>query len=768
MTSFALEPIYGSVLVAIAAAIGIVLVAVIFTPPTTNPNHRRWLIILRCLAGLALLLVVFRPSLIRTDKKPADATLVVAVDLSRSMTLPDSDGADRWTTQLKAWRELAEGLRDYEETLDVQLIGYDRMTRAMPNAAPGVLDEVTPDGDLTDLSQAAAFSLQTAGVNPLAGVVFMGDGRHTAPLASADPKDGSRTQTMGAQRSVETLNSMGVPFWSIPIGPAGGASATRDAGVDGLAESFQLFAGNEFDVSFQLQARGLAGVEVPVRLTWIDEDGKRTDAADRFVIAETSDKVTGMVVPLTSPAPGAYRLEVEAAKQKGELVTRNNRQTAFVEVREGGGRILVLEGTLRPEQTFLRRALRRFPDLDLRFKWLRQDRKWPVNLDNWLQPGKFDIYIIGDLDAAALGDNQLKQLAETVSEGAGLVMLGGYQTYGAGGYANSPLAPVLPVRMDASRRRDINSPRPPAESDTTQMPGPLAIQLRKVHPITDLGGDEPASVWRQLPELTGANRFVGPKVAPGIDILLETADQQPLMVVGEYGRGRVACLAFDSTYRWWRHGNSEAHRRFWRQVMLWLLSREETAGDRVTIKLDSRRFPIQRPPEFRASVQTVEQRETSPQLVAEVVDSAGETTPITVSTENAGDDLSTAIRGALPTLEPGFYRLRVSPASDDTIQPAELAFQAVDESRELAQAMADPVYLRQLAEITADHGGAAFSADEVDQLLSTIAKRRRQAETPIIEKFRLGDGPITGWILFALFAGCLSTEWYLRRRWGLA
>ena len=188
-----------------------------------------------------------------------------------------------------------------------------------------------------------------------------------------------------------------------------------------------MFAGNEFDVAFQLQARGLSGVEVPVRLSWIDAEGKRTVAADRFLIPENSDEMTGMVVPLIAPQPGAYRLQVEAITQSGELVTGNNRQTAFVEIREGGGRILVLEGALRPEQTFLRRSLRRFPDLDLRYKWLRTDRTWPVDLDDWLQGGKFDVYILGDLDAAALGDDQLKQLAQTVAKGAGLITLGGFQ-----------------------------------------------------------------------------------------------------------------------------------------------------------------------------------------------------------------------------------------------------------------------------------------------------------------------------------------------------
>ncbi len=771
MNSFALEPMYGSILVALAAAAAVVIVVAVFTPPTANPGHRRVLILLRSIAAIALLLVVFRPSIIRTDKRPADATLVVAVDLSRSMTLPDNESTDRWTTQVKAWRQLAEGLKQFQETLDVQLVGYDRAPRMMADAGVDGLDEFRPEGDLTDLSQAVAFSLQAAGANPLAGVVFMGDGRHTAPLAATNPNDRDRvnTQALGAQRTVETFNAMGVPFWSIPIGPAGGALESRDAAIEGLDDSFQLFAGNEFDVSFQLLARGLAGVEVPVRLTWIDTEGNRSDAADRSIIAEASDELVGMVIPLIAPKPGAYRLEVEAVKQSGELVTGNNRQTAFVDIREGGGRILFLEGTLRPEQTFLRRALRRFPDLDLRFKWIRRDRRWPVDLDDWLQPGKFDIYIIGDLDAAALGDDQLQELAETVAQGAGLITLGGYQAYGSGGYADSPLADVLPIRMDPSRRRDVNSPRPPGGDNEAHIPGPLPIQLRRAHPITDLGGQDPPSVWRQLPPLTGANRLVGAKVAPGVEVLLQTADQQPLMVVGEYGRGRVASLAFDSTWRWWRDGKSEMHRRFWRQTMLWLLSREETGGDRIVLELDARRFAIENPPEFRARVGSVDENAPQRELVAEIIDANDVATAVAFSTESTEGAGATAIKGMIPKLEPGFYRLRVRSAqASDSIQPAELAFQAVDESRELAQPMADPVYLRQLAEITADHGGAAFTADEVEALIETVASRRRQAETPIIEKYRLGDGPISGWILFALFTGCLSAEWLLRRRWGLA
>jgi uncharacterized membrane protein len=751
MTSFAVEPIYGSVLLALIAATVTYVVILLVTPPTDNPRQRRWLIALRSTAALALLLALLRPTLLRTDNRPADAALIIAVDTSKSMTLPAGTGDDRWAVQTEVWRKLANSIFEIDETLDVRLVAYDQTTRQI-EAQPDTLDALKPTGDLTDLAAGGLAAIQAAEGQPIAGIVMMGDGTQTAPQKGA-----------GIGRVAETLDSLGVPFWTVPIGPAGGESASRDVAIDALQESYQLFAGNDVDVQFQVFARGLVGVDVPVRLTWIASDGTTTEVAERRVAATKSNQMTPLTIRLTAPPPGTYRLRVEAERQDGELVTTNNVQTAFVDVREGGGRILYLEGSLRNEQMLLRRSLRRFQDLDLTFRPILKDtsRRWPVDLNDLLEPGKFDIYIIGDLDANALGKEQLGELADAVSDGAGLVTLGGFQTYGAGGYADSGLTDVIPLRMDPARRKSIDAE---TANRTDQRTDAISIQLVRRHPITDLGGDDPAQAWKQLPNLVGANRLIGPKVAPGVEVLLETSDQQPLLVIGQYGRGRTAALAFDSTWRWWRGGNRDAHRRFWRQLMLWLLSREES-GDDIVIEMDSRRFTGNNPPQFTASIQSIGDALVDANLVAELIDESGNASPLDVTKQQAGS----AIRGVLPKTNPGFYRLRVRPENDSTsLQTEEMAFQSVDESRELASPMADPVFLRQLAAMTADHGGAAFAPDEIDALIETIKNRRRAAETPIVKKFRLGDGPLSGWILFTLFAGMLSAEWFLRRRWGLA
>lgn len=756
MTQFAFEPIYGSWLVAVLAAAAIVAVIVLLTPPTVNRTHRRWLIGLRVLAAAVLLLTVFRPALVRTDRRPAPASLVVAVDRSQSMTLPDGEGSDRWTTQQQAWQQLARGLERLDRSLNVRLLAYDRDARPLEDVGPDALKSIEPEGDLTDLSAATSASMQVAAGEPLAGIVVMGDGTQTAP-------SGPRS----AEQVVETLDSLGVPLWSVPIGPAGGATEARDVAVEALPESYQLFAGNEVDIEFEMRLRGFAGSEVPVRLSWIDEAGEAEEVAIRGVVAEKSLDTAAVSVPLIAPEPGSYRLQVQADLQPGELVSKNNSQVAFVDVREGGGRVLYLEGTARLEQTFLRRALRRFPDLDLTYRWIAQDtsQRWPIDLNDWFEPGKFDIYIIGDLDADAIGDQQLQQLADAVAAGAGLVTLGGFQTYGPGGYADSPLAEVMPVRMNpALRRRGA----PSGEDAPGQITGPLPIRLARSHPVTELGEGDPSAVWQGLPELPGANRLVGPKPVPGVQVLLETPEEDPLLVIGEYGRGRTAAVAFDSTWRWWRAGFDEQHRQFWRQLVLWLLGRDTSEGNQINIELDARRFASGDPPAFRAGVQTLGE-EVDVELIAEVIDGQGNQRNVQVTAAAGTSDEPATIRGELPELEPGFYKLRVRAAdAESPLDPAFLAFQVVDESRELAQPMADPVYLRQLADLTADHGGAAFTPDQMDRLLDVIAQRRRRAETTIVEKLRLGDGPISGWLLFVVFGSALSVEWWLRRRWGLA
>jgi hypothetical protein len=145
----------------------------------------------------------------------------------------------------------------------------------------------------------------------------------------------------------------------------------------------------------------------------------------------------------------------------------------------------------------------------------------------------------------------------------------------------------MPITMDRLERQDFDAPL----RQDLHLAGPLRMRPSGSHPLTSLASDaENAAAWERLPPLAGANKFVAVKEAAGVRVVAETEAGQPLLVVGEYGRGRVAAMAGDSTYRWAMQGFDAAHRRFWRQVVLWLVGREDREQDQVWVKLDQRRF----------------------------------------------------------------------------------------------------------------------------------------------------------------------------------
>src|SRR5581483_8170019 len=80
----------------------------------------------------------------------------------------------------------------------------------------------------------------------------------------------------------------------------------------------------------------------------------------------------------------------------------------------------------------------------------------------------YDVVVLGDVSAArfALGDpDAVAKLARLVKDkNTGLLLLGGYDTFAAGGWDKTPLASLLPVKMDKQGQMEVAARvRPTAE-----------------------------------------------------------------------------------------------------------------------------------------------------------------------------------------------------------------------------------------------------------------------------------------------------------------
>ena len=102
-------------------------------------------------------------------------------------------------------------------------------------------------------------------------------------------------------------------------------------------------------------------------------------------------------------------------------------------------------------------------------------------------------------------------------------------------------------------------------------------------------------------------------------------------------------------------------------------------------------------------------------------------------------------------------------AKGETVGSATARFSVSDQDVELDQPAAEPTLMASLARMTADAGGAGLAPEELPDLLERLKAKTEEFEEEIVETVTLWDR----WPPLAMFVGLLSTEWFLRKRWGL-
>lgn len=212
--------------------------------------------------------------------------------------------------------------------------------------------------------------------------------------------------------------------------------------------------------------------------------------------------------------------------------------------------------------------IERFADTNLSFDFMPNHEvslRFPSDLEAM---SAYDVIVISDAPADSfllhpdslagkVMPNRLKLLGDYVRKGGGFAMIGGWMSFGGfngkAHYAYSPLADLLPVEI-ASHDDRMEAPE-----------GMYPEAVVSEHEI--LNGL--AKTW---PDFLGYNRLV----SVGGDTLLrfrETGD--PLLVVDEIGRGRVACFSSDILPHWGspRFQEWPDYVPFWTQFFTWLARR---------------------------------------------------------------------------------------------------------------------------------------------------------------------------------------------------
>ncbi|HZN33488.1 MAG TPA: glutamine amidotransferase, partial [Pirellulaceae bacterium] len=588
MSRLGFEPILDSYLaVALFALVLVLLLGVTPQFGSLTRSRRITLVALRALVVLLAVLAMLRPTWITTIHEPRTSVLLLLLDASRSMILPADGGSrTRWEAQSQAFAAARDELARLAGKTEVRVFAYDNRLLPLEFSGGQIKLPQDPAGQQTDIGTTLHEALRGEQGKRVAAVLLSGDGVQTAfePLI----------ETQEAARKLR--DDFAAPLYTVTFGLSGNAAQARDLAIERLDEQFTVFVKNEVVIRGLVRVRGYVKQDLPIELLLVDEKNQPQTIGRRTIQAAEDNQQVEVEFTYTPQTPGHYRLTLRADKQPGELVEKNNKLDAYLTVLEGGLRVLYLDGESRFERKFLRWALDASPDIELddavipRRSQVAESGQpgWPVDLGPDFAAGKYDAYILGDLDAAALGQANLEKLAQEVGQrGKGLLMIGGRSSFGRGHYFDTPLRDALPIVIDRIEGAEFGD----AALERFFLPGPIQMVPAGPHAITRLTGDaDNAAAWSKLPPLAWANKFAGVKQVPGVRILLQSPQGQPLLVSGEFGAGRTLAFAGESTYLWRMHDFQKEHNRFWRQVILWLVKRDDLNRDEVWIRLDQRRF----------------------------------------------------------------------------------------------------------------------------------------------------------------------------------
>jgi len=735
-------------LLAAAGALG--LIAWTYRRPLGRAGRgdRAVLLGLRGMAVAVLLACLFRPTLVVSSVVPQQNYLAVLVDDTRSMQIADEGGAARGEF-VEATFGAADSplLRALEDQFQVRYFRFSGDVERLPGAGG-----LTYEGMRTSIAPALARVREELGSLPLSGIVLVTDG--------ADGAEVMEGPVSPMSEALVSLRASGVPVFAVGVGQP---TFDRDIEVSRVSAPREALKGTSLVVDLVVSQTGYAGRTVPLV---VEEEG-RIIASQEITLPRAGEPAP-VRVEFRADEAGTRRFRFRIPVQEGERVLENNVQEAQVQVRAGPQKILYFEGEPRFEVAFLRRAVAQDSLLQLVVlqrtadsRYMRLDVDSAGELFSGFPTTREELFsyrgvVLGSVEASHFTHEQLRMLAEFVSErGGGLLMLGGRNSFAEGGYAGTPLADVLPVTLDGRFSRDT------LWFDTLQV---RLTREGAAQPALRVAGTDAESEarWRTVPAPTTYNR-VG-ALRPGAIALLagtsrRTREETPLLSWQRYGRGQAFALPVQDTWIWQMHADmpleDETHQRFWRQLLRWLVT---GAPDAVMASAAADRVAPGEAVRLAANVADARFASlNNARVTARVIapDGAESELPLAWSAGREGE-----YRGSFVTNGNGVYEVLVSAQHEGLeLQARPVFVHAGETDEEFFSAQMRAPLLRRIA---AETGGRFYTSASVSRLPEDLVYAGRGIT--LTEEKDLWDAPIFFLLLMALLAG----EWAWRRARGLA
>ena len=549
----------------------------------------------KALAAILLAACLLDPVRVTETPKKGANELVILADNSASLAIAEKPGDKTRGEQLRAalsgqGKDWAPWLEKLRSTFRVRLQSVDERVHGISDAT-----ELNFGGRQSAIASAVKAARDRAG-SSVAAVVVLSDGNATdAAEWNVAPNDTS------------------APVFSVL---AGEVAPERDLSLAEVSALQTTFEDSPVSITAKVTHTGFAGVEVAVRV--LDEAGKVLTTEKHKLDAQQPQHVFRLRLAVAKPGVSIFKVvvgEVSEDKGKTEATLANNERYLAVDRGAGPYRVLYIAGRPNWDFKFLRRAIaldpevqmpsliriaKREPKFDFRgrsgetsnplFRGFAGEQQtdaqrydqpvltrfgmkdkeelvdgFPKNAETLMS--EYRAIIIDDLEAEFFTQEQMNLIERFVSQrGGSLLMLGGVESFGAGGYDNTPVGRMLPVYLD---KRGTSEHVQDAKFDITREGW--------LEPWTRLRSEQDQDEQRlaQMPAFWAVNQSTS--IKPGATILASVTDAKqrrfPALVMQRYGTGRTVALTIGDLWRWGMKdaGQHADMDKAWRQLLRWMV-----------------------------------------------------------------------------------------------------------------------------------------------------------------------------------------------------
>src|SRR5438132_2175152 len=573
MRSIDWSPAHGvAFYLALGIALGLILL--LARQLARSPTARSWpLLILRAAVLATLVTLLLNPVRLSENRLPPRLPeMVFLVDWWRRMALAHP------SSRLDQVKDVLAKTRRLLSAGDQTRISLYRFGQELVAAASAA--DLHPDDEATRLFESLE-RLPSRFEGAPNGIVIFSDGRTT--------DTGDFAELAAAYQRLK------VPLHVFPVGDP---NASGDVAIQDLIAPRDAPPGSRVPVHVVLRSHGFAGQRTEVQIRSLTDPRRQPLATFPLTLQEG---IQACDLVLTQDR-SAGQLVAEVLPLAGEATQENNRVPFQITSRQDKIRVIYMEGTVSPpeEYRFIQDALQEDPNIECVSMLVNEQLAAQPVLYRVHDPSRgfpttraelftYDVVICSDIARGAFTQQQLDWTAELVAQrGGGFVMIGGFTSFGSGKWNQTVWDGLVPVEMTGGEGYYHNQTfrvRIPRQADR--------------HPIWRIVDDpvKNRQILDQMPPFHGTNQADRLKPAA---TLLGTSDRgfsgtgvMPIFSCEPFGRGRTFAMLTDSTVGWgadferyWGEGDNRYFRKFWRNVIYWLVENSAKGNRRLRVDTD--------------------------------------------------------------------------------------------------------------------------------------------------------------------------------------